>query len=593
MGSRLLVESHKEVEIVCGIVAITSEKLFSVKKDLLFGLKKLEYRGYDSAGFATTEGNYGKEVGDIDNLLRSTQKDFLTKTAISHTRWATHGGVTKQNAHPHFDAKKEVFLVHNGIIENFLELKAALEAKGYIFRTETDTEVIVNFLHDRMKTSKPIDAMRDFMKAAKGTYAVVFFKTGSDKLYAMKKDSPLCLGVSKGRVFVASDIYAFSHETDRVIFFEDYEMAEVSPQGFQFFGMSGPMKKEPVQIQWEREPVIKKHFDHFMLKEICEQPAAVERLLHSLKTTQAKRMGEIADMVRGCKRIFFLACGTSYHAALIGSYLLSRLGFEAHAVIASEFEDFSIIDKDTVVFAVSQSGETMDVITVLKDIKRFNPKIIAIVNYPYSSVHRMADNYIEIMAGQEICVAATKTFTNTLVAIYELARVLRNHIVLDRIPSIIEEVISENESNVKRLAKKLKDKHDIFVLGHRVSYPIAREIALKLKEISYVHAEGMMAGELKHGTIALIEPGVPVIGLVHESNRDRMDSALREVQARGADVYKIGNHSKDFMLPDGLNEEEYSIVSTIIGHLLAYHIAKLNGLPIDKPRNLAKSVTVK
>jgi len=578
---------------LCGIVGITAEKPFSVKGELILALKKLEYRGYDSAGFATTEGVYDKEVGSIDVLESRINPKLKTTTGIAHTRWATHGGVTRVNAHPHFDSEKGLFIVHNGIIENYAQLKAQLEERGYKFITKTDTEVIVNYLHEKMKTMSPRQAILSFFKDAKGTYAVVFFRKGEKTLYAFKKDSPLCLGICDGEMILASDIYAFSHKTTRTVFFEDYELAEVTPNNYQFYNRSGKLDKKPVEIEWEREPVMKRRFKHFMLKEIYEQPVAAQRLIRSLRTTQSHRVKQISKMIKGAKRILFLACGTSYHASLIGAYLLSRLGYEAHAVIASEFENFSVIDNKTLVFAVSQSGETMDVISVLKDIKHYKPKIVAIVNYPYSTVHRMADNYIEIMAGQEICVAATKTFTNTLIAMYELARVLGNHISLDRIPAKIKEVISKNDLRVRKLAKKLSNNKDIFVLGHRISYPIAREVALKLKEISYIHAEGMMAGELKHGTIALVEPGVPVIGLIHETNRERMESALQEVEAHGADVYTIGNSSKQFELPKRLNEEEYSIAATIIGHLLSYYIARNNNLPIDKPRNLAKSVTVK
>jgi glutamine---fructose-6-phosphate transaminase (isomerizing) len=578
---------------MCGIVGITAKKEFSVKLELLHGLKKLEYRGYDSAGFATAEGVVCKEVGEIKVLEASLEGDISTRTAIAHTRWATHGGVTKSNAHPHTDSANTLFLVHNGIVENYAELRAELEKKGCSFASQTDSEVIAGFLSDQLKHHSPRTAIRNFCQQARGTYAVVFFRKGEDCLYAFKKDSPLCIGICEDKLIVASDIYAFSHQTDKVIFLEDNEGVIAYPERYELFNEQGQITRAPVKVEWEREPVLKQSFKHYMLKEIYDQPEAVSRLLKSLSTVQKTRVKQIANLIEGSKRILFLACGTSYHASLIGAYLLSRLGYEAHAVIASEFENFSVIDENTLVFAVSQSGETMDIISVLKDIRKANPKFVAIVNYPYSTIHRLASNYIEIMAGQEICVAATKTFTNTLVVLFELARVLKNHIALDELPHKIRFVIEHNEAQVIKLAQKLRHSKDIFVLGHKVSYPISREIALKLKEICYIHAEGMMAGELKHGTIALVEPGVPVIGLVHATNADRMDSSLKEVESRGAAVYRLGNGSADFKLPPNVSEEEYSVLAAILGHLLSYHIAKLNGLPIDKPRNLAKCVTVK
>ena len=575
---------------MCGIVGMTSNEEFSVKQDLLAALKKLEYRGYDSSGVAIKDGTIEKEVGEIQVLLDKVPSSLTTSTGIAHTRWATHGGVTKKNAHPHIT--DNICLVHNGIIENYLKLRKDLEEKGYSFKTETDSEVIAIFLEDALKTESPMQAISKFIQVAKGTYGVVFFKKNEDILYAFKKDSPLCLGIAPGKLILASDIHAFSNITHKVVFFEDYDAAIITPDKFEFFNKEGPIDKEVVELELVETETTKKDFDHYMLKEIYEQPEASQRLIDSLKSTQKERANEIADMVRKSKRILFLACGTSYHAGLIGSYLLNRLGYESHAVIASEFEQFSLVDSSTLVIVVSQSGETMDVISVLKSIKKQNPKLVAIVNTPLSTLHRMSHNYLEMLAGKEVCVAATKSFTNSVICLYEIARILGNGINLEQIPGKIKQTIEDNEDFVKEISKKLKEKNDIFILGHKVTYPIAREVALKLKEISYVHAEGMMAGELKHGTIALVEPGVPVFGLVHESNKERMESSLQEVEARGADVYYVGVDSKQFAIPKS-SEEEFSLLSTVIGQLLSYYIALYRKLPIDKPRNLAKSVTVK
>ncbi len=578
---------------LCGIVGITSDGKFSIKKVLIPALKRLEYRGYDSSGFATSSGICKKAIGDIENLYSKIKRNIRASTAIAHTRWATHGGVTVRNAHPHTDYEKKLYLVHNGIIENHLELKQELEQNGYEFKTETDTEVIANYLNCQLKKKNPVAAIRSFMEKAEGTYAVAFVILGSNKIYAFKKDSPLCIGVAGDKAIVASDIYAFSHLTDRVVFLDDYEIAELTPKNIKFFNLNKELNKQPTKIRWETKTVQKQRFSHFMLKEIMEQPSAIKRIIASLENDQAVRVNKIAELIKTSKRVLFLACGTSYHASLVGTYLLTRLGYEAHAVIASEFENFSLIDKDTLVFAVSQSGETMDVITVLKNIKDKVGKLVAIINIPCSTIHRMSDTYLEIKAGQEICVAATKTFTNTLIALFKLAWLLGNSLKLTSIPDKVSFTLKNNKQRIKRLAKRLQHHRDIFVLGNKVSYPISREIALKLKEISYVHAEGMMAGELKHGTIALIEKDVPVIGLAHDSNRDRMESALKEVEARGASVFRIDNQGNDFYLPRVLREEEYAVCSNVIGQMLAYYIALNKGLPIDKPRNLAKSVTVK
>jgi glutamine---fructose-6-phosphate transaminase (isomerizing) len=328
------------------------------------------------------------------------------------------------------------------------------------------------------------------------------------------------------------------------------------------------------------------------MKEIREQPVTSKRLIDSFKTTQKHRLSKLVSMVRDAKRVVFLACGTSYHASLVGAFLLTRLGIKANSVIASEFESFIIVDKDTLVIAISQSGETMDVVTVLKHVKSTGAKVASIVNVPYSTVQRMSDISIEILAGQEVCVAATKTFTNQLITLFALAKGLGNkEIHLDEIPGRIGQTIMQNEEHIKKLAKELHKKHDIFVLGRGMTYPLAREFALKLKEIPYMHAEGMMAGELKHGTLALIEPGTPVVSLIPNRNPD-MISSTKEVEARGAKTIIVSNTDGDLHLP-ACCDAEFGIYSGIVGHLLSYYIAKLRGCPIDKPRNLAKSVTVK
>ena len=577
---------------MCGIIGIVSEKDFSVKNDLIGSLKKLEYRGYDSCGFASKDGTIKKAKGYIKNL--KFDKDIKTNLAISHTRWATHGGITETNAHPHYNSDKTLFVVHNGIIENYEEMKKRLVLRGYKFISDTDSEVVAHFLDDEFKSGKtPQEAMKNFIDTARGTFAVIFFKKGEDKLYAMKRDSPLVLGILGGKFMLASDIYAFSDKSDKAIFFDDEEFAVIDSKGYTFYDCFGDeIKKEITTFEWTRKEETKKHYDHYMLKEINEQPEVVERLVHSFETLQKNKLKDFAELVTSAKRVVFLACGTSYHASLIGSYLLTQLGIEANSVIASEFEHFLLVDNNTLVIPISQSGETMDVVSVLKDIKLKKAKIASIVNVPYSTVQRLSDVSIEILAGQEICVAATKSFTNQLVTLFALANELGNKsIKLDTLSEKIQKTLDGNEEYIKKLSAELKDKNDVFVLGRGISYPIAREIALKLKEIPYVHAEGMMAGELKHGTIALVEKGTPIISLIPNANADML-SSTKEVEARGARTIVISNTNGDIHIP-ACSDAEFAVYASMIGHLLSYYIAKLRKLPIDKPRNLAKSVTVK
>jgi len=578
---------------MCGIVGMIGREKFSVKDDLIRSLQRLEYRGYDSCGFATFEGLVKKKTGYIENLVNSSD-GIETTLAISHTRWATHGGITDTNAHPHHNAKNTVFAVHNGIIENYQELREMLQNQGCPFVSETDSEIIPHYFDSNLKSGKDIkEIIKDFISEIEGTFAVVLFIKGDPHLYAFKKDSPLVLGICADRLILASDIYAFSDHSNEAIFFEDNEFAIIGSDAYEFFDKNGrPVEKQTIKFTWPRKEETKEAFEHYMLKEIKEQPLVSERLIRSFTTIQRDKLEQLASMVKSARRVVFLACGTSYHASLVGCFLLNCHGIEAHTVIASEFESFLLVDKDTLVIAISQSGETMDVVTVIKNIKKTGAQFAAIVNVPYSTVQRLSDISIEILAGQEICVAATKSFTNQLITLFALAQKLGfNDIDLASLPGKIQRTMELNEGYIKKLAEELYGKNHIFVLGRGISYPQAREIALKLKEIPYIHAEGMMAGELKHGTIALIEDGTPVISLIPNNNPD-MISSTKEVEARGARTIIISNTDGELKIP-ACCDAEFAIYSGIIGHLLSYYIAKLRGCSIDKPRNLAKSVTVK
>ena len=579
---------------MCGIVGIISKRNFLVKTVLLKSLKKLEYRGYDSVGFATKEGIIKKDIGFIDPFIEKT-KDSETNLAISHTRWSTHGGISETNAHPHTNKEKTIIALHNGIIENYLEIKQDLESAGYFFTTQTDTEIIPHFFDYQLNKKKQTmqQAIKEFFKQVHGTFAILLILKDQDALYALKRDSPLVLGIAQDKFIFASDIYAFSDMTNKAIFFEDNEYAIASPDKFTFYDKHGnEIKKKIQEFSWTKEEESKQHYPHYMIKEIKEQPETSNRLVQSFTTTQKDKIDKFVNLIRRSRSIVFLGCGTSYHASLIGAILLSHQGINCRSNIASEAESFVSYDKETLCIAISQSGETMDVITELKRAKAAGASILSVVNVPYSTIQRFSEASIEILAGQEVCVAATKTFTNQVIVMLELAKRFGYKIDLQAISEKIKQTIAGSEEKIKQLAEELCKKKDIFVLGKGMSYPMAREIALKLKEIDYIHAEGMMAGELKHGTIALIEEGTPVISLVPNDNKDML-SATQEVKARGARTITISNvkDKGDIIVPES-DAAEFAIYAGIIGHLLSYYIGVLLNVAIDKPRNLAKSVTV-
>ncbi len=584
---------------MCGIIGMVSKKEFFVKEDLLKALKRLEYRGYDSVGYVDVAGNTETSVGYIDDFLKKI-KERKTGMAIAHTRWSTHGGITEDNAHPHFNEDKTLFIVHNGIIENFQELKGRLEQSGHTFSSETDSEVIVHYFEEKLKEMPEKQAIMEFMNDAKGTYAILMMAKDSKKMYAIKKDSPLVLGISKDTLYLASDIYAFSNKTNKAIFFEDKEFAIVNLDfSYEIYDSEGKKIKKPVtEFKWKEAAQANGKFRHFMIKEIHEEPAAAEFLLNSLEHSQKNNVDRVISMIREAKKVAFVSCGTSYHASIFGEHLLKSAGIDAVKFIGSEFEEAGI-DRKTLIIAVSQSGETMDLVKALKKAKASGAKIVSIVNVPYSTIQRMSDVSLEICAGQEVCVAATKTFINQVILLMYLAKKLghgEQDIELDKIPEKIAETMKKNETKASLLAKKISHNRDIYVLGRKTNYAASMEIALKIKEITYIHAEGMMAGELKHGTLALIEKGIPVISLI-PNNNSQMISNTKEVEARGAMTISIINSKTDykanfeFAVPKS-SDIEFGLYSVVIGQLLTYYIGLEKKLPIDKPRNLAKSVTV-
>ena len=571
---------------MCGIIGLNFVNDISVKNAVRI-LKRLEYRGYDSFGLYYP-GTLYKKTGEI--IIPEIEDK--TNKIILHTRWATHGGVTKKNAHPHQSCDKKIIIVHNGIIENYLELRKDLEEKGHKFLSETDTEIIPHYFEDKLKIKSVKEACVDFIQDIKGEFAIAMIVEGDDNLYCLRRDSPLVLGITDKGNMVASDIYAFSDIGNKAVFFENDEFAVISKHSYTFFDKHGKKIKKKIQeFKWDQEESTLEKYKHYMIKEIMEEPTVVKRLLFSLKTEQKDSFKKFVNLIKNSRKVTFVAAGTSYHASLLGVYYLHKCGIEAQTIIASEFEHFVGVDKDTLVIPISQSGETMDVIEALKYAKKNNAKIASIVNVPYSTIQRGSEISLNILAGQEICVAATKSFVNQVTLMLAIAKEFGFKINLDNLAERISEVL-QRKNQIKKIAKEIYMKKDIYVLGRGLSYPVAREMALKIKEISYIHAEGMMGGELKHGTIALIEKGTPVISLI--SNKDyAMLSNTKEVEARGAKIIKITNEFDGDIKIKTSNDGKFGILATIVGQLLTYYVALELKLPIDKPRNLAKSVTVK
>ncbi len=580
---------------MCGIFGIVG-CVGKLGKIMLDGITKLEYRGYDSVGMLGIKEEHHdlrKDVGNVDTVNKKVKFEEIEGwMGIVQTRWATNGGVEKRNAHPHFNKEKTIFAVHNGIIENFEEIKSNLTTLGYEFLSSTDTEIIPHYFDHKIKNGKTVkEAIIDFMDDIEGTFAILLVVKGDDHVYALKRDSPLALGIGDGMNLLGSDIYAFNTITNKSIFFEDNEFAVIGATYHQFFDSKGNEIEKPIkEISLDQEEKSKEEYPHYMLKEILEQPKVARRLIESFDTIQKDNFDEFIKLIKEKKKIAFLSCGTSYHASLMGVSVLKTLGISARSVVASEWETFIDVDEDTFVIAISQSGETMDVVKPLKNAKKKGATIGCLVNVPYSTIQRLSDVSINILAGPEIAVASTKAFTNMNIALFQIAKLLGYKIDIDLIPDKITKTL-DLRNKCKDVAKELYKKNDIYVLGKHFSYPIAREIALKFKEVDYIHAEGMMAGELKHGTLALIEENVPVISLIYDNNAEML-SSTQEVRARGAKIYEIGNKGKvDFLVPE-CNMADFAVYSTLLGHLISYEVGVLKGTEIDQCRNLAKSVTV-
>ncbi|MBZ2165673.1 glutamine--fructose-6-phosphate transaminase (isomerizing) [Methanobacterium spitsbergense] len=590
---------------MCGIVAcIINDEAAPV---LLECVRRLEYRGYDSVGLATLSGDIyiKKGEGKIDDVQKRLDlTDIPGNMGIAHVRWATHGLPTGINAHPQTDCKKRIAVVHNGIIENYKELKANLEDEGHIFASETDTEVLSHLIEKYMEMGNGLEvATRLATKDIKGSYAIAVISADEpNKIIGVRKESPLIVGVGEKESFIASDVPAILEHTKNVIYLNDNEMVILRPDGVVIKDMDGNILDNKVNIiDWSSDMAEKGGFKHFMLKEIHEQPDVVKNTLMEFSEIE-KVVGKFSKF----KRICFVACGTSFHASLVGKYLFETLlGIPTDVLLSSEFL-FSegALDKDTLVILITQSGETADTLKALK-IANKKSETLAIVNVLGSTATREADHVIYTRAGPEIGVAATKTYVCQLVSIYMLVSAMSGNdkllAELQKVPDHMKQAL-ENEDHIIEIAKKYKDANDFFFIGRGFSYPTALEGALKLKEITYIHGEGYAAGELKHGPLALIDDNVPVLAVVPPGeSHDKTLSNIEEVKARGAKVIAVGSskdevlksESHDIMGFDGDISEMLSPIPYVVPlQLLSYYISVERGIDPDKPKNLAKCVTV-
>ena len=590
---------------MCGIVGYIGEK--KATPILLESIKKLEYRGYDSVGMCTIGENLDilKGVGRIHEVHDKINFHSLEgNLGISHTRWATHGSVTDFNAHPHVSNNKKIAVIHNGIVENYQELKKMLEQNGFTFYSETDTETIPNLIEFEMRKGKDFEhAAMDAMKQLEGYYAILAIFEGEGKIVASRNGSPLVIGVGEDENFIASDIPAFLEHTKKVMYIHDNDFIVLDKDGkIRFHNLeTGKQVKRPVHsIDWSAEQAEKGNFDHFMMKEISEQVDTVKKAANQDKAT----LFEVAEAVKKAKGVFFVACGSSYHACLSVSYIFSKVAkMHVNVVLGSEFSNYEhFLTPDSLVIAVSQSGETIDVLDAVRTAKKKGSKVMSIVNVMGSSLHRSSDKSLMLHAGPEICVLSTKTYTAQLAVLSLLAYTVAGKYEegkknLEYVWNTIYNLTSASTRKyIKKLAERLKDKDHIFTIGRGLQFPTSLEAALKIKEVSYIHAEGFSGGELKHGTIALIEQDIPCIVFASEENEKEIISNAMEIKARGGYIIGVSpsnNEVFDFFIktPDVGNLNP--ITQIIPMQILAYQLALLRGCDPDKPRNLAKSVTVK
>jgi len=608
---------------MCGIIGYIGNR--EAAPLMIEGLKRLEYRGYDSAGFCTVNNNQTliqKDVGKIQEVEKKVNLNgFNGFVGISHCRWATHGGVTKENAHPHTDCKNMISIVHNGIIENFSELKEKLMEKGHKFSSSTDTEVIAHLIEDNYDGNVE-EATRIALRQIEGSYALgIVCAKEPQKLIAARNESPLILGIGKEENFIASDVPAILKHTNNVIYLENREIAILTKNGFEVKSMDGILLNKKINnIDWDSELAEKSGYDHFMLKEIHEQPRAITETLNGRvedgKVNIKEELNFSDEELENINRIIIVACGTSWHSALAGEFMLEELAkIPVEVEYASEFRyRHPIINENTLVIAISQSGETADTLAAIREAKRNNAKVLSIVNVKGSSIDRESDSVLYTYAGPEIGVASTKAFTTQLVVLYlftlfmaNLKRSLDDGKIsellgkLRKLPLQMESLLSK-ENDIRKIAEIYKDKTNSLFLGRGVNFPLALEGALKLKEVSYLHAEGYPAAEMKHGPIALIDKNMPVLFIATKDDYTykKVLGNIHEVKARNGIIIAIATEGDeevakiaDYMvyIPKTLYILS-SILTAVPLQLLAYYVAVDRKLDPDKPRNLSKSVVV-
>lgn len=609
---------------MCGIVGVVSNK--GVSQKLLTGLSNLEYRGYDSVGMCflyNKNFNIKKGVGKLEEVNKKVNfLRFPGRIGIAHCRWSTHGGVTEKNAHPHVDCKNRISVVHNGIIENYSELKDELLKKGHKFYSQTDTEVIAHLIEEYLKNNNVENALRTALNKIEGSYALgILFADEPEKLFAARNESPLIIGIGNNENFIASDVPSILSYTNKIIYLEDREIAVLTKNEYRVFDLNGLEKKKKIHvINWSAEAAQKGGYRHFMLKEIYEQPRAIadtlnERIRNS-DIVFEKEFNLTEDFLKKIKRIVIAACGTSWHSALVGEFMFEELAkIPTEIEYASEFRyRHPLLDKNTLFIAISQSGETADTIAALKEAKKHGLKTLAICNVMGSSITRISDGVIYTRAGPEIGVASTKAFTTQVAVLYLLTILIsklrkalnetqiKNMVEgIRRLPLQLQSVLDEDDEILK-CAELYHNHPNSLYLGRGVNFPIALEGALKLKEVSYMHAEGYPAAEMKHGPIALIDKKMPVVVIAPHDvyTYKKVLGNIEEVNARGGIIIAIATEG-DREIPKKAKHTIFipktlytlsSILAVVPLQLLAYHIADKLGRDVDRPRNLAKSVVV-
>ncbi len=611
---------------MCGIVGFTGHR--QAAPVLLDGLEKLEYRGYDSAGIAVRDGEKDVEIVKAKGRLRVLAEKTNDGTAmhgtcgIGHTRWATHGEPSELNAHPHCSDDRNVVGVHNGIIENYQELREKLQHKGYNFYSDTDTEVAIKLIDYYYKKYEhtPVDAINHAMVRIRGSYALaIMFRDYPEEVYAARKDSPMIIGVADGESFVASDVPAILKYTRNVYYIGNMEMCRLQKGNVTFYNLDGDeIEKDLVEIQWDAEAAEKAGFEHFMMKEIHEQPKAIRDTINSVVRDgkiDLSGVGITEEEIQKLQQIYIVACGSAYHVGVAAQYVIEDLAqIPVRVELASEFRYRRMLfAPNSLVIIVSQSGETADSLAALREAKAYGVKTLAIVNVVGSTIAREADHVFYTLAGPEIAVATTKAYSTQLIASYilsiEFARV-RGMIDEDRAAELIAELqtipdkiekLLEDKERIQWFAAKQMNAQNMFFIGRGIDYAVSLEGSLKMKEISYIHSEAYAAGELKHGTISLIEPGTLVIGVLTQQDLyEKTVSNMVECKSRGAYLMALttyGNYSiedcAEFVIYIPKTDPLFAASLAVIPlQLMGYYVSVAKGLDVDKPRNLAKSVTV-